>query len=199
MAASNTKINQAPQTLFVTETIQDPSVRYNFDILNRELASRRTLRQPPAANFVVSNQWPTLDSSPGSWSTTVEQQPGALAVTITTRGNPVVLKLASIQYTKGGRFLPQFYMVNSAGTAVGVQGGFYRSSATLSPTVISRHYVSAQIGSAAFVRLAIPFQTFDFTDYNVPSGTWRYQFYLQNDATTNYVLYRACVQAYELR
>lgn len=67
-------INQIPRTLFSLEGIQDPAVRDNFDRLNRELQRLQVNKQPASANFRRG-------------------ETDKFSVTITTRGNPVVVRL----------------------------------------------------------------------------------------------------------
>lgn len=197
-------INQKPVHIFSTGGIKDPIVQQNFDQLNRFLTKLQQAKQPPAANIVVSKAFPAAGQngtfSGGSGGNKTEFRPGGLAATITTKGNPVTVKIAAAYFSNNSRYWPQFLISNSNHAFADIAGGFYRSANGQTPQLISMCYLNSQAGGSLNFNQSFMLPVFEFTDYNVPSGTWTYQFYLWLFGdNTNVAMEQVVVQAKEER
>lgn len=190
-------LNQSPQTVFVTQGIDDPIVQQNFDSLNKFLAKRLTGKEVEQANYVVGPAF--AFTTPVDYVGTTERRIGALQAQITTRGNPVRLKIAPFFNGTGISNLSLLSGVTNPDNA-SMTGGWVRINSLGQQTVISRTSLGMQAKTSTVgIVFAVPLPAFEFEDV-VPSGVYTYQFYFKAGlADTDIFLFNLNVVAYELR
>ncbi len=178
-------INQKPKQLLNLD-IQDEVVRANFDTLNRELTKRISSKEPTSANVVYSSI-ATYDYSLGGLLVpgTVYLLP-QLTVTITTKGNPVNLKLlpgcgANFNAAAGNFSYVSVNFVLGGGNhdSATAYFGYVRSRNGESSTTISKasEFIEADNGVGTPGK-SLGYPCCEIED-RVPAGTWTYTLYWQ--------------------
>jgi hypothetical protein len=190
-----------PLIQLITQNIQDPVVQQNFEILNRLFQQNLGGTPIAPANIIFGPAWASGNGL--TFSGTTVQTPGALQVQITTRGNPVRVKLAPFQYQSGN---PSLFRLSTLGTysAFGTFGWIrYQQGVSngLSTTIASQILgVQAQSsGTSPIVGMDIPLPAFEYDDV-VPTGTYTYQFFFQLGSVSQALaVLNVNTVAYELR
>jgi hypothetical protein len=178
-------LNQKPQSLFPSQGITDPIVQQNFEKLNKVLSQGIDGRQIQKANIAFGTIPSAVYTFPSGVTTL--QTPGFLQVQITTRGNPVAVKLSGYQY--GGN--PSTLALTNA-TDLKADFGWLRNGVTVFKTRCEYKTISAAAS------ISIPLPAFEFEDV-VPAGQYTYQFFFQAYGTTNVTGFFIVPVAKELR
>jgi hypothetical protein len=183
-------LNTSQQTVFVTQGITDQIVRQNFDSLNKFLAKRLSGKEIEKANLVIGPAW---NQSSIIGNSTAVQKLGPLQAQITTRGNPVRIKLAPFFNGPG---VAQFGIISVA-TLLKATVGWMRDGDTVVSQLVST--VAALDGGTSTIQMFFQLPAFEFDDV-VPSGTYTYQFFFQLfDTNQTLNISNVNVVAYELR
>lgn len=198
-------LNQQPSVLLLPETISDPNVRNNFDILNKQIQKIRQIQQPPASNIVFGNT--VYDSTTGKPKLlgdafTSLTTPGFLQAQITTKGNPVSMKISFAPYNipfDGSTVYASIYGIqkNSNTNAIAQICGWLRNNVQICQMYIKNVLVNPGGTDTGFINF-IPLPAFEFEDV-VAAGTYTYQFYYQNVSPTAVIYQNIRVVLKELR
>jgi hypothetical protein len=121
-STANPLANQQPQQLFPTAYIQDGVVQQNFETLNKLLAALINGGNISPANIVFGPAFATGSVSTQFIGSGI-QTPGSLQVQISTRGNPVKIKVAPFPLATGAESL---FALSVAGNFMQAQFGWYR-------------------------------------------------------------------------
>lgn len=194
------RLNQTPNPLFIEKGISDPIVQQNFQVLNKTLQKRLQGVDVPKANIVFSPAFASGGIATTFTGSTDTQTPGTLQVQITTRGNPVKIKLAPFLAAD-----PSYLKLSAAAqNSVAMVGGWKRIASLGANTIISQAQIGSEInppssGVLDSIFVSIPLPAFEFEDV-VPSGTYTYQFFFRlGDATTTLSGLNLNLVAMELR
>jgi hypothetical protein len=174
----------------VTDGVQDPVARQNFEILNKYYAVSSALKNRPKANVNFSPQNANKLVTTGPTVTTV-QTPSDLQSRMTSYGNPIRVKLGAAFY---GQAYPAILAIGGAAPSIEGTFGWYRDNKVV--WNCNLHWSLPGVSGYVF---PIPLPAFEFDDV-VPAGSYTYQFYYQLVTAATNILYRNLnVVAYELR
>ena len=167
--------SQKTQSLFLTTGIQDLIVRQNFELLNKILSKNFSGQAIQASNIIFSA--PFSFAYPPSNFFVVDNSPGQLQVQINTRGNPVRIKLASLQ-NLGGQTASLMLTGITGQASLSTIFGWKRQDSQGVITKIAEFLVgmSAQNASGKALQMNIPLPAFEFDDV-VQEGAYSYQFF----------------------
>lgn len=183
-------ISDKPKQLFNIGLIDDEVMKRNFDILNRELQSRRAGDEIEPANVVYSRSYPgnsivALPLSTNSGYPYFNFAP--MVVEITTRGNPVQLSL--VPGTDLGA-IPSYISIYDAnppgGTNLSIEAGYYRSSDQDSNITIGKQPFLLDFVANQVTRVTIGLPAFIYED-PVPSGKYTYTFWAKQAVNNAHV------------
>lgn len=166
-------INQKPQTIFTTENIQDPVVRHNFDILNKQLQLLQVNSRPAKTNMQFGPILTTQNVIVGSGGPAALLSP--LAVTIKTKGNPVSIKLMGAPQALPTSGLAPFFDLAANSNLAWAYIGWQRNGVQVYNQVIRAAATTGGSPDVDIISTWFPLPAFEFID-KVPSGSWRYQF-----------------------
>lgn len=205
VVTTNNKINQQQQILF-NEDMDDPVTRQNFDTLQKYLLRLQRGTQPPAANIVKGTV--LIDASTGNPSSTLDSSttlktPSSLTVQITTKGNPVKVRIGQPLFSRvfdgATVYASVFGYQRSAnpGTSLGMVCGWLRNGVQVSSQYI-HDTLNAGVTNTSYLKY-FPLPFCEFEDINLPAGTYNYQFYYQNTTGTAAFFQNVCAIAEELK
>lgn len=168
-----------PKQLFDLGGVEDPVVRTNFDILNRELLKRQVADEIPPANIAFSAGCYAEGYGPGAISEVFRIQGTRLE--ITTKGNPVELELVPVEdrresvFTGSATQPPNFFNLVDSQEDLQFFVGCYRISPGQPEVEVFRRYVECVgfnpgIGSF-YASIA---NGFKYVDTKVSKGLHRY-------------------------